>query len=165
MYTTKQQKKSISRQIDTSKVNQRIRIDNGRIIQCHMGSRQGDSNFVCSCDSEITYKTNGRNGSVKKSTGSGGNDGNTRSVVLSIFKNHGLVSLFAIPQQDNEPGQCAEPHAVADALNKIPEMTKVLSIQVSQATNKFGNLKKRCGTCKQWVPGDKVKQQYIVQEF
>jgi hypothetical protein len=132
-----------------------------------MGSLPGAPNHVCSCTSEIHFSKKGVG--IKKTQGSGGNDGSSRSDVLEIFSKYGLSSLRNIEEIDNPPGQCAEPHAVADALSKIgePRKSKILSITVSNAIKPgpLGIIKPRCKTCKQWINTNKVQKQLLTQKY
>lgn len=164
MYEAKQCKKKISRGINANGcgIRQRFMTNSNRTIQCHMGKKTGDIGFVCSCTSDVYYKSNGK---IKHSEGTGGNDGNSKSEVLNIFINHGLMALKNIPEKQNPPGQCAEPHSVADALRKIPKKADVLNIKVSDAKKANGLVKPRCTTCKQWIENYKVEKSLLRQKW
>jgi len=65
-----------------------------------------------------------------ESTGEGFNDGKSASVVLNTFADYGLIDLFNLRKspKGNQPGVCAEPHAVANALRKrSPEKTGTIT--------------------------------------
>ncbi len=57
-------------------------------------------------------------------------------------------------------GNCAEPHSLLDAINKIPtyKSDKVItSIEISSATDRgMSTTEPRCGWCKQWAPDEDI---------
>ena len=83
--------------------------------------KPGEKNdMVCAAD--VLYRDkSGVNHHVK---GIGYNNPDDASGVLKVFKDHGLTNLgagnYQRDKKDPNPGQCAEPHAFADALKKIP---------------------------------------------
>lgn len=164
MYEERQNKEKISRRIDAAggRAGQRFMANSNRTIQCHMGKSPTDTGFVCSCTSDVYYKINKQYGHSK---GTGGNDRNSKSEVLNIFIDHGLMALKNIPEKTNPLGQCAEPHSVADALKKIPKKADVQEINVSNAKMKNGDTKPRCETCKQWIANNEVKKKLLRQKW
>lgn len=128
------------------------------VIQHYLGRKEGDRTFTCKCSAEVEVLEQPTNGTKVKSKGEGGNSGyggvSEDLYVLSIFGDWNLKRLQCTPRATNPPGRCAEPHAVADALLKLPNYkdTGIISkITVGQAIDKRGYIKPRCLTCKKWI--------------
>ena len=144
-------------------------------IQKYMGRE--DSTVTCNAKIKYSHK-NGKRNVSDTVIGSGGSDINTKDEVVKIFTSYGLQSLANIPKanEGNQPGQCAEPHAVADALKQIDikEMFIINQIVVDEAkinnlTNslrnqdkRLGDVMPRCATCKQWIPNKHVIEIYLI---
>lgn len=79
------------------------------------------------CEASIHYD----NGSSTQAMGY--NKAATAKKVLSVFEDHGLTNLAAVPRVTNAPGACAEPHAVANALEKEESGAKITGIHISPA--------------------------------
>lgn len=137
-----------------------------------------ENDMVCAAD--ILYRDCGDN--LVHVKGVGYNNPDDRKYVLDTFEAYGLSELANVTKQGqgNEPGQCAEPHAVADALTKIPPfsnlfgnlfnnhgLSEFLDIYVSETVVRKKNRKffeqtgddnvntfSRCETCAQWIGSD-----------
>ena len=136
----------------------------------------GDNDVVCAAD--ILYKDPEFN--LKHVKGVGFNDSGNKRDVLGTFTKYGLDQLANVKKKGtgNEPGQCAEPHAVANALGKITldesdefgnlfNRFDFLDIYVSetvvrkrngnfftQTDSNHVNTLSRCETCAQWIGSD-----------
>lgn len=149
-------------------------IQNIKTIQKYMG--RDDSTIICNARIKYSYKKGKRN-TTEIVKGEGGSDTNTINDVNTIFTNYGLMSLANIPRANggNLPGQCAEPHAVADALRQIDIKERFIINQIvvdeakiNNLTNslrnqgkRLGDVMPRCATCKQWVPNKHVIEIYL----
>ena len=151
----------------------------------------GDVDLVCAAD-VIYYDSKKK---LKKVKGSGCNDASTASDVLKTFEKYGLKKLSAGNyKKTNPPGQCAEPHAVENALKKIPilesenvDVSSFKEIYVSDAVVRKYNSETKgkkdpygsgevkdnsgvlsyipCDTCKEWINGDgRVKDSYLEKD-
>lgn len=101
-----------------------INLKNTSAVPCVQ--RQKDDIF---CTAKITYKE----GSPSEVGGEGYNNTEDKEKVIETFKSYGLKELAEVKQipGSNPPGQCAEPHAVSNALKKPPR--EITGIQISQA--------------------------------
>lgn len=181
MYEARQNKEKVSRRIDgggmarqMARINsfvRNVKYQNpmSNAIQYYLGRKRGEKTFACSCLAEVVFKdSDSPQGTVKKK-GEGGNSGSEGktedSKVLSIFNGWDLKNLETISEKDNPPGRCAEPHAVADALEHSPEHknnSEILNITVSPAKTNDNTEKDRCQTCRQWVPTTEVLSVYLL---
>lgn len=73
------------------------------------------------CTAKICYNE----GSPESAEAKGYNDSNDKQEVINVFNHYGFPKLAALQVGDNKmnkktnpPGQCAEPHAIANALKK-----------------------------------------------
>ena len=105
----------------------------GRALQLKPGE---DNDMVCSAD--ILYRNFG--GDIKHVKGVGYNNPSDKATVLDTFNECGLENLGRGDyEKTNPPGQCAEPHAVADALRKIPSYERECLKNMGE-TESFGEL-------------------------
>nr|WP_304039239.1 DUF4157 domain-containing protein [Fibrobacter succinogenes] len=137
------------------------------------------------CAADILYRDGKK---IKHVKGVGYNDCNPNSIssVLEVFNQRNLTKLATPNYQHgpNPPGQCAEPHAFADALKKDSNInaSNILDVFISEsvirklATKKITNVStgdkplsiktySRCETCAQWIQSDgHVKPSYLQKE-
>lgn len=114
--------------------------------------------------------------------GEGGSDGNVASrsdvqCILGDFSQR-LASVQAPPQQQgqrppNPPFQCAEPHAIADALHKLNKeyysfIVDEISFEKARYAIPYGSHPKGseappCETCRQWIDSETltVKDEFL----
>lgn len=140
-----------------------------------------DSNIDLICSANINYTD--KNDKEQHVKGVGFNDASTASTVLKKFKEFGLIRLAEgkyAKEGHNPAGQCAEPHAVADALSKKnkDDVKEINSIYVSNAVvrkyigKSLPNEKEKgknytyppCDTCKQWIDENGMVKEYYLQK-
>ena len=159
----------------------------GRALQLKPGD---DIDMVCAAD--VWYRDLG--GQCKHVKGVGYNNLSDKQTVLNTFFDYDLIELgLGRYKKTNEPGKCAEPHAVANALNNIPkcnnsmslfygeeiipDVSEYLDIYVSDSVvRKKGDIKdfpktdnenvntfSRCETCAQWIGSDNHVYPYYLE--
>lgn len=94
----------------------------------------------------IAYNNN-KDENGKTNSAIGYNDSGTALNTVNTFNNYHLTRLYTLKQVSNQPGACAEPHAVAAALKKADE-TK-------------GKGKGKTATCAQWISNGRVLPEYL----
>ncbi len=185
MYEARQYKEKVNRTISGSGMaRQMVKMKKAETvlntIQGYFG--KPDSTVMCNASVHVEFKKNNKNRSFhEKFLGEGGSDAKSKETVINTFKRFGLNKLANITtaQNGNPPGQCAEPHAIADALNDLKSKEKeyshykITNIDVEQArianpTNAMinqgrqkGNIMPRCATCAKWVPKTQVLEFYL----
>lgn len=107
--------------------NPAIKLKNAGAVPC-VQKKEGD---LC-CQATIEY------GGDNQGTASaeGFNNTSDKDMVIKTFRKYGLLNLEGVQQVENSnpPGQCAEPHAVANALeNGIGKISKIKSIKIGVA--------------------------------
>ncbi|MBM6718619.1 hypothetical protein H6B13_03030 [Bacteroides gallinaceum] len=160
MYETKLCKEKIIRKIERNdKVKQ-----NKNAIQRYFGL-PGSS---IKCKATIKYRTStGKRIFQITEHGTGGSDASSSADVIKVFRLYRLNKLANVQKatNGNNPGQCAEPHAVADALRKINKKNRYVIdfIRVNDAIianptrsminqgRNIGDIMPRCATCAQWI--------------
>ncbi len=149
MYEARQNKEKVSRQIEKS-YNYSLQYKSKKVLQC---TDKG-------LHARTTIYTN-----QNRYDGEGNNNGTDKDSVCETIK--GREETFRIgdlPQQDNPMGACAEPHALANALDAIPKEEKILSVlqypalatkdeKINGVFYKKGAVVPGCRTCKQWANG------------
>lgn len=183
MYEAKQCKEKVSRTIrGCSMARQMVKMKKDETIlntiQRYFG--KPDSSVMCNASVRVIVRDKNKF-FYKVFLGEGGSDADSRGDVIDIFTSFGLRKLADIRQaaNGNPPGQCAEPHAIADALKDLRRETKKYSyyridkITVDQARVmnpnnsmnnrgiKRGDVMPRCTTCAQWVPGIRISDSYL----
>ena len=149
-----------------------------------------DIDMVCAAD--VWYRDLG--GECKHVKGVGYNNLSDKQTVLNTFFDYDLIELgLGRYKKTNEPGKCAEPHAVANALKNIPkcnnsmslfygeeiipDVSEYLDIYVSDSVvRKKGDIKdfpktdnenvntfSRCETCAQWIGSDNHVYPYYLE--
>mgnify|MGYP000078413012 CR=1 FL=1 len=185
MYEARQNKEKVSRTISGSgmarqMVNMKKNETILNTIQRYFG--KPDSTVVCNASVRIIAKKKSKSRPFhEKFLGEGGSDTDSRGSVINTFTRFGLTNLANVNQaiHGNPPGQCAEPHAIADALNDLRSKEKlyfryeinnidVESARVANPTTAMinrgyqkGNIMPRCTTCAQWVPDNHVLNFYL----
>ncbi len=135
------------------------------------------TSFDLVCAADVWYQYGGN---LHKAKGVGFNNFRDADRVLDLFQDKGFIDLATIAQpanSNNPPGQCAEPHALADALNKDPNIRfdNVIDIFISDSVirkrkyhyynginnrlnaqrgitdNRMVYALERCPTCRQWI--------------
>ena len=98
-------------------------------------------------------------------TGKGENDGSDKNSILQIIGNHIETRWIALlPSPGNPMGACAEPHALANALQNVPKHERIESIlqypSIARKNEFIGNVYYNkgdvvpgCATCQQWASG------------
>lgn len=142
-----------------------------------------DVDLVCAADVFYVDKTE----KSKHVKGVGYNDPNDKEDVLKLFKKKGLDRLANVQKGTGtaagDPGQCAEPHAVADAIKNIEDedCSRIEKIYVSDSVVRkkinenvtsfpihddgYISTYSRCTTCAQWIQNDNyVKPSYLVRK-
>ncbi len=142
-----------------------------------------DVDLVCAADVFYVDKTE----NSKHVKGVGYNDPSDKKDVLNLFKDKGLDKLANVKKGGGtaagEPGQCAEPHAVADAIKNIEDedCSRIEKIYVSDSVVRkkinedvtsfpkhddgYISTYSRCTTCAQWIQNDNyVKPSYLVRK-
>lgn len=147
MYETRQNKEKVSRRIDGG----------GRVRQKKSMNVMQKAHDL-TCKTKIDYR---HNGEIKYANGEGENDITTARSVLRIIAAHPQTYWISLqPQVTNEPGKCAEPHSLADALSDINKDDKIIKVEQGPAIFKnehisrvrlpqeeFDSLKKERNTC------------------
>lgn len=141
-------------------------VNSNKIVQLHLGKRPEEDGSVCTCEASVKGLKAGTSGEFT-ANGSGGNSGDSedKGEIVAIINSAGL-RITSAPENGNPHGQCAEPHAVADALDLggVKSSDHITGIEVTEArsTGRFTwGRKLRCETCKQWVPETTVKPEYL----
>lgn len=83
------------------------------------------------CTARISYRKGGP-GDVEAT---GENNARDREHVINTFKEYRLMKLAGVPQESdsNSPGQCAEPHAVSNALKEGNSLCGIERIHINAA--------------------------------
>lgn len=137
MYATRQHEGQTSRtlqqlegkrvqyfQVDNNLENAAVQKENMNIIQ---------KSHDLKCTTVIDYR---HDGSAMQSIGYGENDYNDKERVINDIKKHPQTDWIGHLDKianSNSPGQCAEPHSLADALLPIQETDKITKINQSPA--------------------------------
>lgn len=155
---------------------------NSKCIQKYWGKE--DSTVKCNAKINYQYNRRGYHGAIKsgKAYGTGGSDASSKDSVIAMFKAFQLERLAGVQKVEhgNPPGQCAEPHAVGDALrdivknkeiaNNTIEITKIRVENAAIANNRgragvwVGQLKPKCLTCASWINDCRVKDEMLPQK-
>ncbi len=109
MYMTQLQKPNSKSKAFKAKKNN---FQTGNISQTKCIQREAGD--LC-CMATVTYENGETNSAV------GYNDSGTAQNTVNTFNNYHLTRLCTLKQVSNQPGACAEPHAVAAALKKADE--------------------------------------------
>lgn len=127
-------------------------------------SFQKDLKSIIQCKGELNATTliNISNGS--QYLGFGQNDGSdTDSVNKKIGMHFETRWIATLPSPGNPMGACAEPHSLSDALDNMPQGSRIDSIlqypaiatkpcRIGGIDYNKGEIVRACATCQQWSP-------------
>jgi len=140
MYEARQNKEKVSRRIDSAdgRARQRVKIDNKRILRVQLmpscTTLQAKKDLTC--HTTILYVNKGIG--IFSASADGMNDPDDCKVVVNKIKNHPQTKDLKVDQRadhSNQPKQCAEPHSLANALEKLEETDKI--IEITQGPARF----------------------------
>lgn len=133
MYEARQNKEKVSRRIDSAdgRARQRVKIDNKRILRVQLmpscTTLQAKKDLTC--HTTILYVNKGTG--IFSASADGMNDPDDCVVVVNRIKKHPQTKDLKVDQRadnSNQPGQCAEPHSLANALEELEETDKIIEI-------------------------------------
>lgn len=123
MYETRQNMEKVSRRIEgggVSRVRQRK----------HTDVMQRAHDLICKTKIDYIHK-----GEINSVNGEGENDKTDAKSVLQIIGAHPQTHWISLkPKVTNEPGKCAEPHSLANALSHMQIIDRITNIEQEPAT-------------------------------
>lgn len=133
MYETRQNMEKVSRRIETGGggTRQRMKMNNKRILRVQLKPSIAilQTKNDLKCHTTILYVSNG-NG-IFSSSAYGMNDPDNRIEVVNKIKKYPQTKDLKVDQmapKSNRPGQCAEPHSLANALEQLKQTDKIIEI-------------------------------------